>query len=98
MSMLTILNPATGTVIREMLSSSTADVSDAVSRARAAQTTWSSTPMAQRIAILRRFRDALVERQDQSAMTLSAETGKPISQARGEIGATPGRIDFFGKR
>lgn len=95
MSALTIHNPATGTVLRELPADDAASVVTKAAAARRAQKAWAARPFAERKAIIQRFRDLLAERKDTLALTQSAETGKPISQARGEIGATPGRIDFF---
>ncbi len=95
MSVLTIHNPATGTVLRELPADDATAIARKAAAARKAQPKWAARPFAERAAIIRRFRDLLVERRDTLALTQSAETGKPIAQARGEIGATPGRIDFF---
>lgn len=95
MSVLKIQNPATGTVLRELPADDAASVAEKAAAARRAQPAWAARPLAERITILRRFRDLVAERRDTLAVTQSAETGKPISQARNEIGATPGRIDFF---
>lgn len=95
MSVLTIHNPATGTVIRELPADDANSVARKAAAARKAQPAWAARSFDERAAIIRKFRDLLAERRDTLATTQSAETGKPIGQARGEIGATPGRIDFF---
>lgn len=95
MSVLIIHNPATGTVLRELPADDANSITRNANAARKAQPAWAARSFEERAAIIRKFRDLLVERRDTLATTQSAETGKPISQARGEIGATPGRIDFF---
>ena len=95
MSVVTLHNPATGTVLRELPADDAASVAAKVAAARAGQPRWAALPFAERRSILQRFRDLLVERRDHLALTLTAETGKPIRQARGEISATPARVDFF---
>lgn len=95
MSVLTITNPATGTVLRELPADDANAIARKAAAARKAQPAWAARPFAERAAIIRRFRDLLAERRDTLALTQSAETGKPITQARNEIGATPGRVDFF---
>ncbi len=95
MSMLRVVNPATGTVVRDLPCDTPASVDGKVAAAREALPAWRERSLGERVAIIRRFRDMLVERADQLALVLTTETGKPISQARGEIRATPGRLDFF---
>lgn len=95
MSALTVINPATGNVLRELPADDAASVTRKAAMARRAQPGWAQRPLAERIGILRRFRDLLVERRDHLSCTMTAETGKPITMSRKEIGATPGRVDFF---
>ena len=92
--MLTVTNPATGATIAELDTDTPATIADKVARARAAQPAWAATPLPQRIAALRRFRDRLHADRDGLARLLSEEVGKPISQARNEIGNTA-RLEFF---
>jgi acyl-CoA reductase-like NAD-dependent aldehyde dehydrogenase len=44
---------------------------------------------------MRRFSENLLAEKDKLAETLTSETGKPITQAKSEIGATVDRIKFF---
>lgn len=90
-----IVNPATGAVVDRVESTPPGGAADLVARARRAQPGWAATPLADRVAALRRFRAALEAEADDLARTLTAETGKPIAQARGELAAVLGRIDFF---
>ncbi|MEE2787879.1 MAG: aldehyde dehydrogenase family protein [Myxococcota bacterium] len=92
---MTITNPSTGGVIRTLNATSTAEVEEAVRRARQAQPNWAERPISERKAVIQNFKERLIHRLDALALTLCTETGKPISQARGEINATPGRIDYF---
>jgi acyl-CoA reductase-like NAD-dependent aldehyde dehydrogenase len=90
-----IVNPATGEPFAELAEDGAAAVADKVRRARAAQPTWAARPLEDKLATITRFRDALVARKDELARTLTREMGKPIAQARNELSAMPGRIDFF---
>jgi len=90
-----ITNPATGQVIREVAEAGREEVARAHDRARRAQPAWAARPYEERASAIRRFRDLLVARRDDLARTLTLEMGKPISQSRRELEATPGRIDFF---
>jgi acyl-CoA reductase-like NAD-dependent aldehyde dehydrogenase len=90
-----IQNPATTEVIEEIADDTSASVVEKYGRARAAQPGWAATPLATRLAAIRRFRDLVVERKDDLSLTLTREMGKPIAQAKNELSAMPGRIDFF---
>ncbi|PSN15669.1 aldehyde dehydrogenase [filamentous cyanobacterium CCT1] len=92
---LSIINPATEALIQEIPVDDRATVAEKYARARAAQLGWAALPLADRIKCILRFRELLIERVDALAALLTAETGKPITQARNEILAVPGRIDFF---
>ncbi|MEL6856278.1 MAG: aldehyde dehydrogenase family protein [Cyanobacteria bacterium J06607_13] len=92
---ISVINPATEQLIKEIPTDDGAVVSEKVARARAAQPAWAAQPVETRIELLARFKALLIERIDTLAEILTAETGKPITQARNEILATPARIDFF---
>lgn len=95
MADLSIINPATEALIQTLPTDDTAAVAQKVSQARAAQPDWAARSRSARIEPIQKFRDLLTERADALAATLTAETGKPISQSKSEILATPQRIDFF---
>ena len=95
MNTLDIFNPASGDLIATLEADDAASVADKAAAARAAQPVWAAVPMAQRLAVMRRFRAGLVAELDILAATLTAEMGKPISQARNEINGVLPRIDFF---
>jgi acyl-CoA reductase-like NAD-dependent aldehyde dehydrogenase len=90
-----VTNPATGSLIRELPEDGAAEVARKHGRARRAQAAWAARTYEERAGALRRFRDLLVERREELARTLTGEMGKPITQSRNELEATPGRIDFF---
>ena len=90
-----IRNPATTEVLSEVAEDSPASVLEKYGRARSAQPIWAATPLATRLAAIARFRDLLNARKDELALTLTREMGKPITQAKNELSAMPGRIDFF---
>jgi acyl-CoA reductase-like NAD-dependent aldehyde dehydrogenase len=69
--------------------------SDAVGRARSAQPAWAATAVDRRVDIVRTFRRLVDERRDELAGELTADMGKPISQARNELAGVLARIDWF---
>jgi acyl-CoA reductase-like NAD-dependent aldehyde dehydrogenase len=90
-----IRNPATTELIEEVAGDSSTSVLEKYARARAAQPLWAATPLTKRLAAIARFRDLLTARKDELALILTREVGKPITQAKNELAAMPGRIDFF---
>ncbi len=80
-----IFNPATGAVAARVAMASAADVDRAVAAARAAQPAWGATPAARRAAAMFEFRSLLRRHTDELAHMLSAEHGKTLDDARGEL-------------
>ena len=95
MSTLIIINPATGQVIAQLPADTQTTVAAKAAAARAAQPAWAALPMAERLAVVQRFRAGVVTELETLAATLTAETGKPISQSRNELNGLLPRIDFF---
>jgi acyl-CoA reductase-like NAD-dependent aldehyde dehydrogenase len=91
--MLKILNPADGSLIRELPEEE--DVAGCYKRARAAQPAWADVPLKQKLSHIGKFNALVKARIDDLAKTLTKEMGKPISQARNELNALGPRIDFF---
>src|SRR5436305_14770456 len=94
-SVLFIDNPATGERLAERPSDDAASVAAKATRARASQPAWAATPLAERRAVIARFRSSVEAELEALAQTLTAEVGKPIRQARNELNAFLARIDFF---
>jgi acyl-CoA reductase-like NAD-dependent aldehyde dehydrogenase len=94
-SKLSIHNPATGEKITDIAADSTESVATKAVSARGAQPGWAATPIADRVAAIRRFRALVMAEAETLAQTLTQEVGKPISQARNELNGLLPRIDFF---
>lgn len=90
-----VTNPATGVVEREFPSASPAEIEDAITRASAAYRGWSSTPLAERAAVLQRVADIYHERKDELASIIAREMGKPVRQGRGEAGFVGDIYEFY---
>jgi len=80
-----VFDPALGTVQAEVGLASVADVDAAVSTAATAFRDWSSTTLATRTRILFDFRAELRRRRDELAAAITAEHGKVLDDAQGEI-------------
>ena len=95
MATLEVINPATAAVIERLACDSSDTVATKYAAARAAQPAWRALPLAQRVTVVARFRQLLAEQAEKCAQILTSEVGKPLSQARGEVNGTLGRIDYF---
>ena len=80
-----IRNPATGAVTGQVALASKSDVDTVVDTAAAALDDWAATPPAKRAAVMFEFRDLLKKHTDELANLLSAEHGKTLPDAKGEI-------------
>ena len=91
---LNIINPYTGKVYDTVPNASKKDVDLAVKTAHKGYLTWKDVPLTKKVEILKKFLNLVDENEKDLALTLSIETGKPLSQAHGEIANI--RIAFEG--
>ena len=84
-ALIRIVNPATGTLIDTVPESTKKDCDMAVQAAKKGQKIWVKRPIHERASILMRFVELVEQHKDELARLLSDETGKPISEAYGEI-------------
>jgi malonate-semialdehyde dehydrogenase (acetylating)/methylmalonate-semialdehyde dehydrogenase len=80
-----VYDPATGTRTGEVAFASAEEVDAAVQAARAAFPSWRETSLGRRAELFFRIRELLVERRDELAHILTAEHGKVLSDAAGEV-------------
>lgn len=78
--------PANGKVIDVVPKATAADIKLAVDAAVAGQKIWEEVPIYRRAEIIYKFLDIVEQNKETLAKTLSAENGKPITEARIEIG------------
>ena len=95
MTTLLIHNPANGALVAELPADDAVSVATKAAAARAALPAWGAVPMADKLAMIQRFRAGVVAELELLAATLTQEVGKPISQARNELNGLLPRIDFF---
>ena len=81
-----VTNPATGELIDTVPNSTEEDVDIAVTAAVEAQKAWAKVPLHERGRILEKFVDLVERDKEDLAVLLCKETGKPIKEARTEIG------------
>ncbi len=80
-----VYDPATGQIVREVALASDADVTAAVASAKAAFPRWRGTSLARRQAVLFEFRQILRARAGELAELVTAEHGKVLEDALGEV-------------
>jgi betaine-aldehyde dehydrogenase len=90
-------NPATGEVIARVAQASAADVDAAVKTAHATftQGTWKQMRTRERGQVMQRIANLIRERLEMLAQIESRNGGKPISAARGEIGAVANTFEYY---
>ena len=85
-------DPAHGTLLWEGQAATAADVDAAVGAAREAAPAWGRRPLDARIALAEAFAAAVKADSERLARLLAAEVGKPLWEARTEIGAMVGKV------
>ena len=79
-------NPATGEVEATYPAASEQDIQNAIEQADSAYQHWRQVSFDERSALLHKVADLYLERQDTLARIVATEMGKPVAQAKGEIG------------
>jgi succinate-semialdehyde dehydrogenase/glutarate-semialdehyde dehydrogenase len=79
-------DPATGERLCEVADASPADGQRALDAAVSAQEAWAATAPRARSEILRRAYEIILERREELALLMTLEMGKPLAEARGEVG------------
>ena len=82
---LEVVDPSDGLPLGSVASATRDDVRRAIDAADRALPAWAALPAKERSAILRRWFDLMVESADDLAVILTAEQGKPLPEAKGEI-------------
>ncbi|WP_293441377.1 NAD-dependent succinate-semialdehyde dehydrogenase [Planktotalea sp.] len=90
-----VLNPARGDVIVQVADVSRAQVAGAIAQADVAQKEWAKKTGKERSNILRAWFDLMMANQEDLATILTAEQGKPMAEAMGEIAYGASFIEFF---
>ena len=89
-----VTNPATGVVTANVALASVEDARTVIAAAADAFPEWRDTSLAKRTAVLFRFRELLNERKEELAAIITAEHGKVLSDALGEISRGQEVVEF----
>ena len=90
-----VINPARGDTIAKVANLSRKQISAAIDSAYEAQKEWANRTGKERANILRRWFDLMMENSEDLAKILTAEQGKPLAEANGEIAYGASFIEFF---
>lgn len=94
-SKLDVINPANGEVIASVANGDATDTEKAVQAAHVAFKTWSQTTAKQRSTLLRKWHDLILENADDLGALMTAEQGKPLGEAVGEVKYGASFIEYY---
>jgi succinate-semialdehyde dehydrogenase/glutarate-semialdehyde dehydrogenase len=89
------VNPADGSALKEVPAFTAGELEEALQSAASAAPAWRATPLADRCALMRGMAAILRGRTDEFARLITLEMGKPIREARAEIGKCAWVCDYF---
>lgn len=90
-----VRNPATGTMLATVPAMTVADAREAIAAAHAALPLWRGLTAKERASILRRFHGLMLQHQEDLAVIMTAEQGKPLAEARTEIAYAAAFLEWF---
>jgi acyl-CoA reductase-like NAD-dependent aldehyde dehydrogenase len=92
-----VSNPATGEIVGHAAKAGKEEAVAALEAASRAFPAWAVTTGDERAAILKRAGELVLERQEELATLLTLEQGKPLRDARGEVGASAKTLIYYGE-
>lgn len=92
-----VTNPSTGAVLAVLPNCGVAEAKLAVTAAEAAQAAWAKKTGKARAAVLRKLHELMVENADDLAAIMTAEQGKPVPEAKGEVLYGAAYVEWFGE-
>lgn len=92
---LAVINPANGETVGYVAKCGTAETRRMIEAAGQAQKVWSRSLVKERAALLRKWFNLIMENQEDLAQILTAEQGKPLAEARGEVAYGANFIEWF---
>ncbi len=92
---LNVVNPATEEVFATVERASQKQAGEAIAAAKAAFPAWAKTPIEKRQAIVVKIADAVRDNAGELARILTAEQGKPLPEAQGEVAWTEGYLRHY---
>jgi succinate-semialdehyde dehydrogenase/glutarate-semialdehyde dehydrogenase len=90
-----VLNPATGEAIAQVAKGGAAEATQAIAAAERAFPAWRSLTAKERSVRVKRWGELMLEHRDALAALLTREQGKPLAEARGEVGYAASFFEWF---
>ena len=90
-----VTNPATGELLGHVPDCGAAETNRAIAAAADAFKSYGTSDLSFRVGLLHKLHDALMDNQESLAQLLTAEQGKPLAEARGEIAIGAAYIRWF---
>ena len=90
-----IVDPATGHKLANVANLGPKDAEAAIAAANAAWPAWKAKTAKERSIILRKWFDLLMANQDDIARIMTAEQGKPLAEAKGEVAYGASFVEWF---
>lgn len=90
-----VINPANGTVLATMASTTVENTVIAVSAAHRAQITWREKTASERGEILKKWYELIIANAEDLALLMTLEQGKPLSEAKGEVIFGASFVDWY---
>jgi succinate-semialdehyde dehydrogenase/glutarate-semialdehyde dehydrogenase len=90
-------NPATGELLGHVPRMGAVETRRAIDAAARAFPAWRDRPAAERAAVMRRWRDLMIEHRDDLAELLTLEQGKPLAESAAEINYAAAFLEWFGE-
>ena len=92
-----VTDPATGNLLANVPNCTVSDAQLAIDAAQAAFPQWSARTAKDRAGIMRKWFDLMMAHQEDLARLMTAEQGKPLAEARGEVAYGASFIEWFGE-
>lgn len=90
-----VTNPATGETLAKIPYFGEAETIDAVEKAHAAFKPWAAKTAKERGAVLRKWFDLMMANQEDLALIMTSEQGKPLAESRGEVAYGAAFAEFY---
>ena len=92
-----VRNPASGELLGTVPDMGADETRHAIDAAHAAFPAWAKKTAKERAQVLRRLHDLMLQHQDDLARLMTAEQGKPLAEAKGEVAYSASFLEWFGE-
>ena len=90
-----VSDPATGNLLAQVANCTVSDAQQAIKAAQLAFPAWSARTAKDRAGVLRKWFELMMTHQEDLAQLMTAEQGKPLAEARGEVAYGASFVEWF---